>query len=121
MSSLIDPDEDPSLHRLEGSAGDQKGGLIIMKKGPSTNDDKFAFKKPSGSILGLDKLAAAKRKQDAGKSDSARKKSKVKSYKDYDDESDSDSDSSSSDDNDDDDDDERVKKKSRKDRLVKLS
>lgn len=47
--------------RLEGSSGNQKGGLIIKKKNPS-NDDDIIFKKPQArSLLGLDKLAAKKR------------------------------------------------------------
>lgn len=48
-------DDDDSLHRLEGIS-EQKGGLIIKKK-PAT------FKVPQPSLLGLDKLAAAKRKE----------------------------------------------------------
>lgn len=51
-------DNDENLHRLEGTSGDAPGGLIIKKKG---NPDDFQFAKPS--LLGLDKLAAAKRKQ----------------------------------------------------------
>ncbi|KAL3275444.1 hypothetical protein HHI36_020205 [Cryptolaemus montrouzieri] len=47
-------DED-NVHRLEGTS-DQKGGLIVKKKPPT-------FKVPQPSLLGLDKLAAAKRKQ----------------------------------------------------------
>lgn len=47
--------DDDNLHRLEGS-DDQKGGLIIKKKAPT-------FKIPQPSLLGLDKLAAAKRKE----------------------------------------------------------
>jgi len=46
------------IHRLEGSKK-EKGGLIIKKK---KKDDEL-FKKPSGSILGLQKLAETKRKQ----------------------------------------------------------
>ena len=47
--------EDNGLHRLEGS-NDQKGGLILKKKPPT-------FKIPQPSLLGLDKLAATKRKE----------------------------------------------------------
>lgn len=46
--------DDENVHRLEGSS-DQKGGLIITKK-PT-------FKVPQPSLLGLDKLAAAKRRE----------------------------------------------------------
>ena len=42
--SHLDPENDPSIHRLEGSSGNEKGGLIIMKKGPSSADDKHVFK-----------------------------------------------------------------------------
>ncbi|KAK4876670.1 hypothetical protein RN001_009176 [Aquatica leii] len=55
-------EEDDGVHRLEGTSG-QKGGLIIKKKTPS-------FKVPQPSLLGLDKLAAAKRLE---KEDAARK------------------------------------------------
>lgn len=51
-------EDDESLHRLEGTSGDAPGGLIIKKKDQSAE---FQFAKPS--LLGLDKLAAAKRKQ----------------------------------------------------------
>lgn len=90
MSSYIDPDDDPTLHRLEGTQGNEKGGLVIMKK--KSNSD-FEFKKPATprtSILGLDKLAASKRKTDTVLSSS--KKSRVMSYQDDDDESSSDED-----------------------------
>ena len=109
MTAYIDPDSDPSLHRLEGSAGNEFGGLVIMKKGPA-GDDQHVFKKPLTSLLGLDKLAEAKRKLDSA-SDIVKRKSKVTSYKDEDDESSS-SDSSSSDDEND----MRSKKQDRKDR-----
>ncbi len=82
--SHLDGEDDPSIHRLEGSSGNQKGGLIIMKKGPSSNSDKHVFKKPS--MLGLDKLAAEKRK--ANEESAAAKKSRVTSYKDDDEEGD---------------------------------
>lgn len=102
----MDPDDDPSVHRLEGSSGNQPGGLVIMKKGPSKDSEKHDFKKPS--LLGLDRLAAVKRQQEDDKQ-RAHKKSKVTSYKDdnVDDESSSDSDS---------DNDENYKKTSKKDR-----
>lgn len=80
--SSVSPDDDPALHRLEGSSGNQQGGLIIMKKGPNNDSDKHTFKKPS--LLGLDKLAAAKRSSDL-ESGSEKKRSKVTSYKDDDD------------------------------------
>ncbi|XP_071092501.1 pre-mRNA-splicing factor ATP-dependent RNA helicase PRP16-like [Haliotis cracherodii] len=81
----FESDEDPSLHCLEGSSGLQKGGLVIMKKGQS-NKNPHMFKKPTGSVLGLDKLAAAKRTQNSDVPMSP-KRSKVMSYKDdeYDD------------------------------------
>ena len=85
--SHLDPDNDPSIHRLEGSSGNEKGGLVIMKKGPASETDKHVFKTPAprASILGLDRLAAQKRKEDKEKED---RKSRVTSYKDDDEEGD---------------------------------
>lgn len=57
-------DDDDGVHRLEG-VSNQAGGLIVKKKPPT-------FKVPQASLLGLDKLAAAKRKE---KEDAARKMS----------------------------------------------
>ena len=55
-----------SVHRLEGSSGGV-GGLIVRKKNPNKPQDSpynSTFRSPSkGSILGLDKLAEAKRIQ----------------------------------------------------------
>ncbi|GBP35320.1 hypothetical protein EVAR_20693_1 [Eumeta japonica] len=51
-------DEDESVHRLEGTSEATKGGLFVMKK---DKPKEFEFAKPS--LLGLDKLAEAKRKQ----------------------------------------------------------
>ncbi|XP_063382191.1 pre-mRNA-splicing factor ATP-dependent RNA helicase PRP16-like [Cydia fagiglandana] len=51
-------DNEENLHRLEGTSGDTVGGLIIKKKDQPAE---FQFARPS--LLGLDKLAAAKRKQ----------------------------------------------------------
>ena len=80
--SYLDPDGDATLHRLEGSTGNEKGGLVIMKKGPAKTDDdeKHVFKAPTAriSLLGLDRLAAEKRKEAEEKGSS---KSKVMSYK----------------------------------------
>ena len=109
MTSYVDPDDDPSPHRLEGSSGEEKGGLIIMRK---DEKDKHVFKKPAVSLLGLDKLAEVKRKS-ANESSNVKKKSRVTSYKDEEDDGDS---SSSSDD--DDGDYKKSKKQERKDRLV---
>ncbi|XP_049819947.1 pre-mRNA-splicing factor ATP-dependent RNA helicase PRP16 isoform X2 [Aethina tumida] len=58
-------DSDDNVYRLEGSSGGERGGLIVKKKTPS-------FKVPQPSRLGLDRLAAAKRKE---KEDVARKMS----------------------------------------------
>ncbi len=53
------------IDRLEGTTGKEKGGLIITKKGPAAGVEPVEFKKPemppARSILGLDRLAAAKR------------------------------------------------------------
>lgn len=51
-------DNEENLHRLEGTSTDAPGGLILKKK---EKPGEFQFAKPS--LLGLDKLAAAKRKQ----------------------------------------------------------
>lgn len=51
-------DGDEHLHCLPGTSGDAPGGLIIKKK---DKPEEFQFARPS--LLGLDKLAAAKRKQ----------------------------------------------------------
>ncbi|KAG6465812.1 hypothetical protein O3G_MSEX015410, partial [Manduca sexta] len=51
-------EEEENVHRLAGTSGDAPGGLIVKKK---DNPSEFQFAKPS--LLGLDKLAAAKRKQ----------------------------------------------------------
>lgn len=80
----METEDGESLHRLEGSTGQEKGGLVIMKKkGPSEDSPVHTFKKPS--LLGLDKLAAAKRKKD-GEESKEIKKSRVLSYKDDEDE-----------------------------------
>ena len=80
--SYMDPDGDESLHRLEGSSGQEAGGLVIMKKGPAkgSDDEKHMFKTPTprASLLGLDRLAEEKRKEAEGKTST---KSKVMSYK----------------------------------------
>lgn len=49
--------DDPSIHRLEASAP-TTGGLVIKKTG-----DTAAFKVPKPSLLGLDTLAAQKRRE----------------------------------------------------------
>lgn len=53
----METDDDPSVHRLEASAP-ATGGLVIKKKDPEGT-----FKVPKTSMLGLDRLAAQKRKE----------------------------------------------------------
>ncbi|XP_074645690.1 pre-mRNA-splicing factor ATP-dependent RNA helicase PRP16-like [Tubulanus polymorphus] len=79
MTSVED-DETSAVHRLEGTSGGA-GGLVIMKKGPATDTEApHIFKKPS--LLGLDKLAAEKRKQPSAEfTEIENKKSKISSYK----------------------------------------
>ncbi|KAF4522429.1 hypothetical protein B566_EDAN012329 [Ephemera danica] len=76
--------EDPSIFRLEGTSGEQKGGLIVKKK---VNSEEEGFKIPDApkgvSLLGLDKLAA-KRKLE--QENLEREKSRVSSYKEGDEE-----------------------------------
>ncbi len=55
-----------AVDRLEGSKGDDVGGLIIKKKSGS-KDDKETFKQPLKSLLGLQKLAEEKRRLNAEK------------------------------------------------------
>ena len=66
--------------RLEGTSGNEKGGLMIMKK--SNNEgEQHLFKKPMmSSLLGLDKLAEEKRKQDAQKKLYRNRKDETPSY-----------------------------------------
>ncbi|XP_060796794.1 pre-mRNA-splicing factor ATP-dependent RNA helicase PRP16 isoform X1 [Neoarius graeffei] len=101
-------DDDASLHRLEGSdSSSQVGGLIVKKKSASVEQHVFRVPAPRTSLLGLDLLAAQKRKEREGKEqlnsdldDRKSKKSKVSSYRDWEEGK---SDSGSSDDDDDDD------------------
>lgn len=52
--------------RLEGSSGNEKGGLIVTKKAnPDVVSDDHLFKKPS--MLGLEKLAKLKREENLRK------------------------------------------------------
>lgn len=81
MSSFVEPDDDPSLHRLEGSTGKEKGGLIIKKKSNHEFTKPKQVASPRVSLLGLDRLAAAKRLGDRP-DDDLRKKSRVMSYQD---------------------------------------
>lgn len=56
----METDEDASVHRLQASAP-TTGGLVIRKKETSASDS--IFKVPQTSLLGLDRLAAAKRQE----------------------------------------------------------
>ena len=51
-------------HKLEGATGEETGGLIIQKKSRQDKDE-GVFKKPGVSLLGLDALARAKRREQA--------------------------------------------------------
>lgn len=93
-----------SMHRLEGTDPDaQVGGLIVKKKSAAAEPHVFRAPTPRTSLLGLDLLAAQKRKERESKEqadatdDTNRKKSKVSSYKDWE-ESKSDSESDEEDD-----------------------
>lgn len=66
--------ETPDLFRLEGSDGNEAGGLIIRKQ---TSD--HTFKKPSTSQFGLDKLAERKRRENSQEPGSSRSESSKKS------------------------------------------
>lgn len=56
---------DNKKHQLEGSSGEEGGGLIIQKKKNSDKQDVFKKPQSRGSLLGLDTLAREKRKQQA--------------------------------------------------------
>lgn len=79
----MDCDGDSDLYRLEGSK-DERGGLIVKKKPPGDNE-LFKAPAPKKSILGLDKLAALRRKQKEDAEETETKKSRVISYLDEDD------------------------------------
>ncbi|KTG44447.1 hypothetical protein cypCar_00010855 [Cyprinus carpio] len=110
-------EDDLSLHRLEGSDPSvQVGGLIVKKKSASAEQHVFRAPAPRASLLGLDLLAAQKRKEreDKERLDDQPKKSKVSSYKDWE-EGKSDS---GSDDENQEDGDSRDRKKERKYRVT---
>lgn len=54
---MDDEDDDPSMHRLEGSTS-SRGGLVLKK-----DKKESSFKIPKPSLLGLDKLAVERRKE----------------------------------------------------------
>lgn len=92
--SLFPPqimEDDVSMHRLEGTdPSAQVGGLMVKKKSAAAEPHVFRAPTPRTSLLGLDLLAAQKRKEreskeqaDASADDRNRKKSKVSSYKDW--------------------------------------
>uniref|UniRef100_A0A3B3B5P0 RNA helicase n=1 Tax=Oryzias melastigma TaxID=30732 RepID=A0A3B3B5P0_ORYME len=84
-------EEDVSMHRLEGTNPEaQVGGLIVKKKSAAAEPHVFRAPTPRTSLLGLDLLAAQKRKERENKElensnddERDRKKSKVSSYKDW--------------------------------------
>ncbi|KAG7473566.1 hypothetical protein MATL_G00097250 [Megalops atlanticus] len=78
-------EDDASLHRLEGSDPSvQVGGLIVKKKSAAAEPHIFRAPTPRTSLLGLDLLAAQKRKErEAENDDKKTKKSKVSSYRDW--------------------------------------
>lgn len=86
-------EDDASMHRLEGTdLKAQVGGLIVKKKSAAAEPHVFRAPAPRTSVLGLDLLAAQKRKEresqeqnGAAGDDRTSKKSKVSSYKDWDD------------------------------------
>ncbi|XP_056268043.1 pre-mRNA-splicing factor ATP-dependent RNA helicase PRP16 isoform X1 [Pseudoliparis swirei] len=116
-------DDDVSMHRLEGSEPDiQVGGLMVKTKSAAEEPHVFRAPTPRISLLGLDLLAAQKRKERESKEqaeadDNNRKKSKLSSYQDWE-EGKSDSGSDEEDDDDDDDKDSDAKKESRKYRVT---
>lgn len=88
-------DDDPAVHRLEGTS-EEVGGLIIKKK---INEDGLIFKAPTPRVskLGLDLLAAKKRKEKELEELESTKKSRYLSYKnDWEDDEDAECDDKSS-------------------------
>lgn len=86
VKTSAEMEDDLSLHRLEGSDPNvQVGGLIVKKKSASAEQHVFRAPAPRASLLGLDLLAAQKRKEreDKERLDDQPKKSKVSSYKDW--------------------------------------
>ena len=73
---------DNKKHKLEGTTGNESGGLILPKK-RQKDDEHGAFKKPTTSLLGLDALAREKRKKRElkEKSESGEKKRKLEDRK----------------------------------------
>ncbi|MGH0124000.1 UNVERIFIED_CONTAM: hypothetical protein FKN15_019274 [Acipenser sinensis] len=82
-------DSDASLHRLEGSdPSTEVGGLILCKKSAAKEQHVFRAPTPRTSLLGLDLLAAQKRKEREDREkqedeEKEKKKSKVSSYQDW--------------------------------------
>lgn len=102
-------DDEVSMHRLDGADPNaQVGGLILKKKSATAEPHVFRAPTPRTSLLGLDLLAAQKRRERDEQADNERnnKKSKVSSYKEWE-EAKSDS---GSDEEDDDDKDKSAKK-----------
>lgn len=57
---------DPSTHKLAGSSSLEAGGLIVKSSKPKTESDTSnepTFKRPTSSLLGLDRLARRKREE----------------------------------------------------------
>lgn len=53
----------PATHRLEGSSGEHGGLIVKNKQGNISGSDDDVFKKPSTSLLGLDRLAKRKKEE----------------------------------------------------------
>lgn len=74
-----------SIHRLEGIDQEtQVGGLICKTKSAASEQHVFKAPAPRPSLLGLDLLAALKRREREEKDEGEdKKKSRVSSYKDW--------------------------------------
>lgn len=72
-----------SLHRLAGTNPDaEAGGLVLRKRSAATEQHVFKAPAPRASLLGLDVLAAQKRREREEEA-SGGKRSRVSSYKDW--------------------------------------
>jgi hypothetical protein len=88
LQKMKDGPIDPSLHRLAGTSPQQRGGLEIRRstsesprREQSVDSTGGDFKAPRPSLLGLDRLAAEKRKLIEDGDDSKRQRAEDRPYR----------------------------------------
>nr|XP_033798390.1 pre-mRNA-splicing factor ATP-dependent RNA helicase PRP16 isoform X1 [Geotrypetes seraphini] len=75
----MEQEDESSIHRLAGSSPEEQvAGLLIKKKAPSADQHVFKAPAPRTSLLGLDLLAAQKRKEREEKDADREEKKKAK-------------------------------------------